>query len=94
MAISTDPNVLAALATCYRCIPEGDKMDVLIAIFAEIAGLSGLTASELMELAKCYCGIPEGSEGGVALYLLDQIANGGGPTPGDCGNLEGAGDPT
>ena len=93
MAISADPNELAALSSCYACIDEGDKANVLILILATLAGLEGETPSELMEAAKCYCGIPEGDQAGIATYLLDAIANGGsGPTT--CENVEGAGDPT
>lgn len=94
MAIPTDPNVLAALSACYACIPEGDRGQVLIYILAEAAGLTGITAEELMAASKCYCGIPEGDQPGIFNYLMTQIANGGGGPPTECENVEGVGDPT
>jgi hypothetical protein len=94
MAVSTSPTELSAAAACYNCIPDDMREPVLIYILAQAAGLGAMTPAQLMDAAKCYR-FPEGKASSVLAYLMCQVANSGGaPTPTECENLEGAGDPT
>lgn len=75
MAISCSPKSLLEDAKCV-CVQTGRQMDVLIWLFATIAGVS-TDPSILMQNAKCVC-IPPGRQMDVLINLACAIVNGGG----------------
>jgi hypothetical protein len=76
MAISCLANDLMEDASCFCGIQEGRKLDILIALFAQIADVS-LSPSDLMDPGKCVC-IPPGMQMNVLISLACQILNAGG----------------
>lgn len=70
--VPTDPAALIAAGACYKCIPKGLEMPVLIYLLNTVAG-SNLTVEQLIEAAKCYKCIPTGMQQEVVIYLLDAI---------------------
>lgn len=68
------PQQIAAGASCLDCqIPVGLQWPVLIAQWAEMAGVAA-DAQALVDSAKCMACIPPGMQMQVMIYLLSQIA--------------------
>lgn len=93
MAISCDPNDLAAAMACYQCMDPGRKLDALIVLLQDLAETT-YTVDELLELGKDNAALSEGNKWEVVTALLCQVANAGSTPASDCENIEGAGDPT
>jgi hypothetical protein len=92
--MACDTATLIQNARCIdSCIPDGLKPAVLIYLAAVAAGVDPTDTNALMRNARCIdsC-IPDGAKLGVLVNLL--CSGGSSPTPTDCVNLEGAGDPT
>ena len=77
MSVNCDPQAIATEATCFQCIPDGRKLDLLIYLFRGIANVN-LTPEQLMELSKCFVCVPPGRKLDVLNYLACQILNAGG----------------
>jgi hypothetical protein len=77
MAISCLANDLVDSASCYCGIPDGKKLDILIALFANIAEVN-TDANSLLASANCLCGIPDGRKLDVLIAVACVIANSGG----------------
>lgn len=73
MAISCDPEDLAAGSVCY-CFDNKTAESVKLYLLAVIAELDDMTQEELAEAAKCYC-FDKYTAKKVEMYLLCQIAN-------------------
>lgn len=73
--MACDPTTLVDQAKCIECgIPTGMQLPVLIALAAQIAGVSA-DPQTLMNLAKCdECQVPVGLEWPVLIALACQIA--------------------
>jgi len=82
---ATPTDVLIAEAACVQqCVPEGMQWPVLIALFAEIAGMA-VDTKALIAGAECIqqC-IPSGMQLAVLISLADQINQGGGTGGATC----------
>jgi len=71
-----DPQTIVANAKCIECgVPAGMQLAVLIALAANIAGVSP-DPQNLINLATCMqCNIPDGMRLPILIYLACQIAN-------------------
>lgn len=74
MAISCEPEDLAAAAKCY-CFDADTRERVKLYLLAVAAGLDGQTPQQLADAAKCYCFDKKQSKS-VELYLLCQLVGG------------------
>ena len=77
MAQTTDPNVLLGNARCLACIPDGMKLDVLIWLYTQLAGVT-TDPNVLLANAACLACIPEGSKLDVLIWLATQLSSTGG----------------
>lgn len=75
MAISCDPNALAAASACY-CSDEALQRAEMIYLLNAISGLN-LTPAQLAARAACYCA-PEDLWRGEVTYLLCAAAKAAG----------------
>ena len=74
MSVSCDPGYLANQSACFTCIPEGNKLNILIYLFATIGAVT-TDPETLANLSKCFVCIPPGKKMDVLLYLACQLAN-------------------
>ncbi len=79
MSVSCEPEYLATQASCFQCVPPGNKLDLLIYLFASIAEVNA-DPQTLANLSKCYVCIPPGNKLDILIYLACQIVNEGGAT--------------
>lgn len=72
---SCDPNSITKAATCFQCIPDGERKAVELYILAVAAGLAtdknGVEA--ISKAAKNFQAIPEGLRDVVQIYLLTKL---------------------
>ena len=73
MAISCDPNALAALATCMQCENPKTHLEIQTYILAVIAGLT-TDADALALLAKDFQRLSPATLQQIMVYELCQIA--------------------
>jgi len=76
MALSCDPETLAAASKCFNCFDEGQKLNVLIYLFTQVAGVT-TDPQTLAVASKCFQCIPEGNKMNVLLYLACNFGGGG-----------------
>jgi len=77
MSVSCEPEDIATQATCFQCIPDGRKLDVLIWLFANIAEVT-FDPQSLANASRCFVCIPDKMS--ALIYLACQIVNEGGAT--------------
>lgn len=71
---AVDTNALIQASRCIdSCIPDGQKMAVIIYLLAQIAAVDPIDTKALLENSKCInsC-IPQGAQWAVVIYLLSQ----------------------
>ena len=89
MALSCTPESLAVASSCFNCVPDGDKLNLVIYLLQQqIPSMATLTANQLAIAAKQFQAIPDGLKWNVIIYLLCSGAGGGGGST--CGNYGGA----
>jgi hypothetical protein len=71
-----DPGFLAQQSIGFSGLSDGNKLNILIWLFTQIAEVSS-SPQELMQEAKCVC-IPPGMQMNVLISLACQILNAGG----------------
>lgn len=70
-----DAQTLVNLASRLRGIPDGTKLDILIALFCQLAGVP-CDAQSLTKLGQCnLCNLPVGVKWDILMALFCQIAN-------------------
>lgn len=79
--MSDETNTLLADATCFRCVPRGMQLPVLIYLAATAAGVS-TDPNVLMSNASCIgrC-LPKGLQIPALISILDDLLNGEIPVP-------------
>ena len=93
MAITCTPENLMSLSECFLCLTALERDAIKTYLLAVIAGASTEPAT-LMASAKCFTCLTPKQLKMLQPYLMCLIANGGDAPPAECGNVEGAGDPT
>ena len=94
MPITCTANDLIPLAAVMRGMSEEQRNYVNTYLLALAAGVDP-DPDAILAAAKCFRCVPEQKLKEMSAYLLCQAAGGvTPPTPGDCGNVQGAGDPT
>ena len=74
--MSCDPQILSVESAIFKGVAEGNKLNILIYLFAQIAGVT-IDPEVLSEAAKCFQCIPEGNKMNVLLYLACNFQGGG-----------------
>ena len=94
MPITCTANDLLPLAAVMRGMSEEQRNYVNTYLLALAAGVDP-DPNEILAAAACFRCVPEQKLKEMSAYLLCQAAGGvTPPTPSDCVNQEGAGDPT
>jgi len=93
MAIICTPSELAELSKCFTCLTAAQRSAAQTYALAVMAGVS-LDPAVLMEEAKCFFCLTPKQLKMVQPYLMCLIAGGvAPPSPGECENVEGEGEP-
>jgi len=93
MAFSCDADTLEAFAAVMRGMSEDDRNYANTYLLAIAAGVDP-DPDAILAAAACFRCVPEQKLKEMQAYLTCIAAGGVTPPAGDCGNLEGAGDPT
>lgn len=72
--VDCDPQALIEAAKCYKCIPNGLELPVIIKLLQDIGG-DTRTPQELITASRCYDCIPVGLRELVVILLLCELVN-------------------
>lgn len=79
MAIKCPPDQLVLKSKDFGGLPEAWKLNVLIYLFAQIAGVA-IDIPNLVAESKCFCGLQQAQKWDVLLWLACQFQGGNGNT--------------
>lgn len=68
--VDCSPAALIEAASCYKCIPNGLQIPVILYLLDSLGADGRLGPAELMNRAACYKCIPPGMQAEVQTYLL------------------------